>query len=50
MVVFLNEVVVLNIFLVGVDMLLVFCYCDEYSYSLGEKWGDFIVYIVYEWL
>lgn len=47
---FLNEVVLFNIFMVGVDVFLVLCYCDEYVKILGEDCGDFYVFIVNEWL
>lgn len=50
MVDFFNCVVQLGMLLVGVDLVLVFCYCDEYKQMFGDKCGDFQVLLVYEWL
>lgn len=36
--------------MVGVDLVLVLCYCDEYKLVLGEQCGDFYVLLVNEWL
>lgn len=40
----------LGMLMVGVDLVLVFCYCDEYKLVLGEECGEFNVLLVNEWL
>ncbi len=47
---FLNQLVELDIPLVGMDASMVLCYRDEYAKILQDKRGDFSVLLAHEWL
>ena len=47
---FLNQLMVLNIPMVGVDPALVLCYRDEYTEVLQQRRGKFTVLTAHEWL